>query len=71
MLDELKAHLDREPFSAFRIILTSGDRYEVTSPYQVAIGQTLLFYCFPRSNRTAFLRMNRVAAFEDSEPAKS
>ena len=71
MLDDLKEHLDREPFSAFRIILTSGDSYEVTTPYQVAIGQTTLLYCFPRSDRKAFLRMNQIAAFEDSEPAKS
>lgn len=70
MLDELKAHLDREPFSPFRIILTSGDRYEVMTPYQIAIGQTLLYYFFPRSDRTASLRLNQVAAYEDSEPAK-
>jgi hypothetical protein len=71
MVNDLKDYLDREPFSPFRIILTSGNTYEVTSPYQIAIGQTQLDYYFPRSDRKAVLRMNQIAAFEDSEPAKS
>jgi len=71
VMNELKELLDREPFAAFRIILTSGSSYEVTSPYQVAIGQTQVDYYFPRSDRKAVLRMNQIAAFEDSEPAKS
>ena len=71
MLNDLKEFLDREPFKAFRIILTSGNSYEVTSPYQIAIGQTQLDCYFPRSDRKAVLRFNQIAAFEDSEPAKS
>ncbi len=70
MVDDLKELLDREPFAAFRIILTSGGSYEVTSPYQIAIGQTQLDYYYPRSDRKAILRMNQIAAFEDSEQAK-
>ena len=42
MLDDLKEFLDREPFANFRIVLASGDSYEVSSPYQVAIGRTQL-----------------------------
>jgi hypothetical protein len=71
MLNDLKEFLDREPFLPFRIVLTSGSSYEVTSPYQIAIGQTQLDYYFPKSDRKAVLRMNQIAAFEDSEPAKS
>lgn len=71
MLDDLKEFLDRDPFMPFRIVLTSGGSYEVTSPYQIAIGQTQLDYYFPRSDRKAVLRMNQIAAFEDSESAKS
>jgi len=71
VVNELKDLLDREPFAAFRIVLTSGSSYEVTSPYQIAIGQTQLDYYFPRSDRAAVLRMNQIAAFEDCEPAKS
>jgi hypothetical protein len=71
MMNDLKDFLDREPFSAFRIILTSGTSYEVTSPYQIAIGQTQLDYYFPKSDRKAVLRMNQIAAFENSEPTPS
>jgi hypothetical protein len=71
MLDDLKELLDREPFLAFRIVLTSGTSYEVTTPYQIAIGDTQLYYYHPRVDRRAVLRLNQIAAFEDSEPAKS
>ncbi|MGD0769204.1 MAG: hypothetical protein ABSB42_13550 [Tepidisphaeraceae bacterium] len=71
MVNELKDLLDREPFAAFRIVLTSGSTYEVTSPYQIAIGQTQLHYYFPRSDRKAVLRMNQIASYEDSERTSS
>ena len=64
MLDDLKSLLGREPFSPFRIVLTSGGEYEVTSPYQVATGQTQINYYFPRSDRWAVLRLNQIAAFD-------
>jgi hypothetical protein len=71
MLDDLKEFLDREPFTAFRIVLASGDSYEVTTPYQVAIGRTQLDYYFPRSDRKAVLRPNQIAAFENTKEANS
>jgi hypothetical protein len=71
VVNELKDLLDREPFAAFRIVLTSGSTYEVTSPYQIAIGQTQLHYYFPRSDRKAVLRMNQIASYEDSERTSS
>jgi hypothetical protein len=71
VVNELKDLLDREPFAAFRIVLTSGSSYEVTSPYQIAIGQTQLHYYFPRSDRKAVLRMNQIASYEDSERTSS
>lgn len=69
MLDDLKELLRVEPFVPFRIILTSGTSYEVTSPYQIAIGQTQLDYYFPKSDRKAIVRQNQIAAYETSERA--
>jgi hypothetical protein len=66
MLEDLKELLNREPFVPFRII-TSGSLYEVTSPLQVAIGETQLSYYFPRSDRKAILRLNQIASFETLE----
>ena len=64
MLEALRENLDRDPFVPFRIILTNGDQYDVLNPHMVAIGESLAFYCYPRSDRTAWLRLNQIAAFE-------
>ena len=69
MLDDLKDLIRAEPFVAFRIVLTSGTSYDVTSPYQIAIGKTQLDYYFPKSDRKAVVRQNQIAAFETLEPA--
>jgi hypothetical protein len=69
MLDDLKEFLRSEPFVPFRIVLTSGSGYDVTTPYQVAIGKTQLDYYFPKSDRKAILRQNQIASFETLESA--
>jgi hypothetical protein len=69
MIAQLNEHLDREPFRPFRIITTSGDRYEVLSPREVAVAQTYLFYAFPRSDRSAHVRLNQIVALETMEEA--
>ena len=69
MLDDLKEFLRSEPFVPFRIVLTSGSGYDVTTPYQVAIGKTQLDYYFPKSDRKAVLRQNQIASFETLESA--
>jgi hypothetical protein len=70
MVEKLKELLDGDPFVPFRIILTSGGGYEVISPYQVALGETRLDYFFPRSDRSAMVRLNQVVAFETLEELK-
>jgi hypothetical protein len=70
MVEKLKELLDSDPFVPFRIVLTSGGGYEVISPYQVALGETRLDYFFPRSDRSAMLRLNQVVAFETLEEMK-
>jgi hypothetical protein len=70
LIDRLKELLDAGPFEAFRIVVTSGGAYEVTSPYQVAVGETRLDYFFPHSDRSAMLRLNQIVAFETLEEMK-
>jgi len=69
MLDNLKDFLRAEPFVPFRIILASGSTYDVSTPYQIAIGKTQLDYLFPKSDRKAVLRQSQIASFETFEPA--
>jgi hypothetical protein len=71
MLDDLKEWLDNDPFVPFRIVLTSGTAFDVTSPYQLAIGETQFDYYFPRSDRKAVARLNQLVAIETLEERKS
>ena len=70
MLDEIKELLDRDPFVPFRIVLASGDAYEVSNPHLVAIGKTMIHVMRPRSNRYDILRQNQITAVEVMEPTK-
>jgi hypothetical protein len=67
MNERLQELLRKEPFVPFRIVLTSGSTYDVTSPLRVAVGQSELAYYFPRSDRLAHLRVNQLAALEKLE----
>jgi hypothetical protein len=64
MLDTIRQLLDREPFQPFRIVLTSGDRYEVSDPHLVAILESQVFYAHPKSDRFSFIRANQIAAVD-------
>lgn len=64
MNERLQDLLRKQPFVPFRIVLTNGSTYDVTSPRRVAVGQSELAYYFPRSDRLAHLRLNELAALE-------
>jgi hypothetical protein len=61
----------RDPFVPFRIVMTSGEKYVIENPDSMAIGQTQVFYCFPKSDQVAWLRVNQIASIEtvDWKPA--
>lgn len=67
MNERLEELLRKEPFVPFRIILTSGSSYDVTSPLMIAVGQSELSYYFPKSDRLAHLRLNQLAALETQD----
>lgn len=69
MREILQDMLDRDPFQPFRIVLTSGDRYDILNPHLVALGQTQVTVYPPRSDRFLILRLNQVAAIEVVEAA--
>ena len=66
--EELNHLLDRDPFVPFTIIVTSGDRYRITGPRQVALGENLVVIVPPRSTMS-FFRKNQVVGIEIEEPA--
>jgi len=69
MIEQIRGYLVRKPFRPFRIVTTSGDRYDVLSPHEVAVAQSYLFYAFPKSDRSAHIRLNQIVALETMEPA--
>jgi len=69
MIDELKELLDKEPFESFRIISTSGDRYTIENPHNVALGESRIGIFPPRTNRWIVLRLNQITALESIDQA--
>jgi len=69
MIEQLREHLRREPFQPFRIVTTSGPGFDVLTPEEVAIAETYLFYCYPRSDRSATVRLTQIVALESMPTA--
>ncbi len=70
MLEDLKELMQAEPFIPFKIVLTSGSSYTVTSPFQIAIGKTQLDYYYPASDKKTIVRQNQIASFEVGSPTE-
>jgi len=66
--DELHRYRWAEPFQSFEIILTSGDRYEINNPDQLAFGGNTVVVVKPRSG-IQFFRKNQIVAVHVHEPA--
>ena len=64
MLESLVELLEKTPFQPFQIVTGSGDKYEVQDPHLVAVGQSMINYFYPRSDRWAFIRLNQITALE-------
>ena len=62
MKEHLLELLHREPFQAFRIVLSSGEGFEITNPDLVAMGESLMHIFFPRSDRYVTLRLNQISS---------
>jgi len=58
-------HLRRkEPFSPFKIVMASGDRYVIENPDALAVAATQVHY-YPRGGMGIHLRLNQIAAVEE------
>ncbi len=68
MIARIREQRKHKPFAPFRIITTSRDRYDVFDPRSVAIAETYLLYCSPRSDRSAHIRLNQIVATELLQP---
>ena len=71
MVEQIKELLDHDPFQPFRIFLTSGQHYDISDPHLIAVAQSQIIYCFPSSDKIAYLRLNQIASCETLHPASS
>ena len=65
---DLEKLLDQDPFVPFDMVLSSGDRYEVSNPRWVAMGGNVVVVLQPGGS--AFFRKSQIIAVNVREPAK-
>jgi hypothetical protein len=66
---ELEKLKSRDPFTRFTIVMTSGDRYEVTEPDTLVPGRNVLTHVPVRSGGHSALRMNQISSIDAAEPS--
>jgi hypothetical protein len=71
VIEKIEEMLRAEPFTPFKLIMSSSQSYEVWSPYQVSIGASIISYFFPKSDRQATLRKTELTTVETMEPSKN
>ena len=60
MLELLRELVHRKPFRPIRIVMKSGDRYEVMSREKLAIGRSTAMLVLPPSDRVVRLSENDI-----------
>jgi len=64
---DIKERLSKDPFEPFRIRSSSGESYDITSPFLVALMKSKLFIAVPNTDRWAELSYLHIAALESAE----
>jgi hypothetical protein len=67
--DEVSRLKNADPFVPFRIVMASGDKYEVSNPDLLAIGASVIHLFHRNSNAYDILRVNQITSTEVLEPA--
>ena len=64
MIKDIEELLNKDPFQPFRIVLTSGQSYDVLNSNLVAWGESQMTVYFPKSDRWASFRINQIVSIE-------
>ena len=67
--DRIKQLLRVEPFHPFTIVLTSGDRIPITSPWSLAIGDRTIWTAELIKTGTFWIRKSQIVGVQIGEPA--
>lgn len=66
--EELRRYHRADPFNPFDIVVTSGDRYEITQYDQLAFGGNTVVVVLPKTG-IRFFRKNQIVAVHVHEPS--
>ncbi len=66
LASDIKERLSKDPFEPFRIRSSSGECYDITSPFLVALMKSKVFIAAPNSDRWAELSYLHVATLESA-----
>jgi hypothetical protein len=69
IIDTLREMLRTDPFVPFQITATNGRHYDVRDPLGVAVNRSNVFYCFPKSERVAHIRIAEIVSLETLQAA--
>jgi hypothetical protein len=62
--ENIREYLNREPFLPFRLVMTSGKEYEVTTPNSAALLRSEVFVVLPDGDHWAHVPFLHVASIE-------
>jgi hypothetical protein len=65
LLDAIRDLKHRDPFTPFRVVMSSGESYTVEHPDLLAMNENHLVYCLPRSNRVIYMRVAQIVTVDD------
>jgi hypothetical protein len=65
--EELRRYAEARPFVPFDIMTTSGERYEVREPLQLAMGHSAVVLVLPKSG-IQLIRKSQITAVHVHEP---
>jgi hypothetical protein len=68
IIEAIRELKERVPFEPFRIVMTSGDKYQIDHGGNLVEMRTQFFYVNPRTDRFVFMRMSEIAAVETFGP---
>ena len=69
MVESIVNLIKAEPFHPFKIILTSGEVYEIPNPNLVAVGKSVIVLCWPKSDRISILGQNQIVSIDVPQAA--
>lgn len=62
--ENIGERLEREPFHAFRLVMSSGKAYDVTNPNSAMLLKSEVFVVFPDGERRAHIPFLHIASIE-------